>query len=53
MMGVEDTPNPQHIDFKGHDGHTLKLIINDVYPGLKWEDTCINAIILCRNIGCC
>ena len=46
IIDLNDTPSPQYIDFSDHEGHTIKLIIKDIYPGTKWEDTCINSILL-------
>ncbi|WP_028975351.1 NADase-type glycan-binding domain-containing protein [Spirochaeta cellobiosiphila] len=45
-INLIDTPNPQYYDLKGHEGHTLRLSITDVYAGTKWEDTCLNMIVM-------
>jgi hypothetical protein len=43
---LEDTPNFQTIiSPECLKDEMLKLEILDVYPGAKYEDTCINAII--------
>ena len=43
---LEDTPNPQFVDCKGHEGNRIRAIIQDVYPGDLWKDTCVSGIIL-------
>lgn len=48
IQELEDTPNPQFIDCKGHEGNSIRIIIQDVYPGTLWKDTCISGIILAR-----
>lgn len=40
-----DTPNPQVIDFADNYHGTIKIIIDEVYPGTKYKDTCISSII--------
>jgi hypothetical protein len=46
-IDLDDTPNFQTIIFPERlKGEILKLEILDVYPGTKYEDTCINAILL-------
>lgn len=40
---LEDTPNPQIINLP-IDSNDLTLEILEVYPGTKWQDTCINFI---------
>jgi hypothetical protein len=45
-IDLEDTPNFQTIIFPERlKDKVLKLEILDVYPGTKYEDTCINAIL--------
>lgn len=43
---LEDTPNYQTIDLPQRllSEDTLVIKILDVYPGTKYEDTCINSI---------
>ena len=48
IQELEDTPNPQFIDCKGHEGNSIRIIIQDVYPGTLWKDTCISGIILAK-----
>lgn len=43
---LEDTPNPQIIEMTGRERHRIQLVIQDVYPGTKYEDTCVAAILL-------
>ena len=45
---LEDTPNPQFVDCKGHEGNRIRAIIQDVYPGDLWKDTCVSGIILTK-----
>ncbi len=39
---LEDSPNPQMIEFPERKSGTVIITIQDVYPGTKWEDTCIH-----------
>lgn len=48
IQELEDTPNPQFIDCKGHEGNSIRIIIQDVYPGTLWKDTCISGIVLAK-----
>jgi hypothetical protein len=43
---LEDTPNPQAVvlDVPGNELLDLRIVIEEVYPGTRWEDTCINFI---------
>jgi hypothetical protein len=48
-VDLEDTPNLQPIEVPGDwesagDGG-IRLIIEDVYPGTRWDDTCVNFIV--------
>jgi hypothetical protein len=43
---LEDTPHPQIIELTGREWHRIRLVIDDVYPGTKYEDTCIAAVSL-------
>ena len=45
---LEDTPNPQFVDCKGHEGNRIRAIIQEVYPGSLWKDTCVSGIILTK-----
>lgn len=42
---LEDSPNPQRIDLQQRYSGTIELKITDSYPGCKYQDLCINAII--------
>jgi hypothetical protein len=49
IVDLEDTPNLQPIEVPGEwesagDGG-IRLIIEEVYPGTRWDDTCINFIV--------
>lgn len=48
VFELEDTPNPQPIEVPGEyetaSEGPIRIIIEDVYPGTRWEDTCINFI---------
>lgn len=42
ILEVLDTPHPQTIDISALKGNkTLRVEINDVYPGTRYEDTCL------------
>ena len=45
---LEDTPNPQFIDISEFEGTDVELEIKAVYPGTRWQDTCVAGIILKR-----
>jgi hypothetical protein len=47
VVELKDTPHYQEIKFPSViDGNdTLVLEILDVYPGIKYDDTCINTIL--------
>lgn len=45
---LKDTPNPQKIEISEKDyinDYNVRITILEVYPGTKYEDTCINSII--------
>jgi len=42
---LADTPNPQIIHLPPFEEERITLEIIDVYPGTKWEDTCINFLL--------
>ena len=45
---LKDTPNPQKIEISEKDyinDYKVRITILEVYPGTKYEDTCINSII--------
>lgn len=42
---LEDTPNPQKLDIGKFYRGEIIIEILDVYPGSKYEDTCVNAIM--------
>ena len=43
---LKDTPNPQYVDFNNfHQNEIITVEIMSVYEGLKYEDTCIHAVI--------
>ena len=48
IQELEDTPNPQFIDCAGHEGNKIQIVIEDVYFGTLWKDTCISGIILAK-----
>ena len=45
---IADIPNPQYIDCKGHENHKIRVIIEDIYKGTKYKDTCISGLILVK-----
>ena len=45
---LQDTPNPQFVDCKGHEGNRIRIVIQEVYPGSLWKDTCVSGIILVK-----
>lgn len=45
---LEDIPNPQYIDCSGHEGHKIRVVIDEVYEGTKYTDTCISGLILVK-----
>ncbi len=47
---IEDTANPQFIDTKVFCDQEVIIRIDDVYPGTKYEDTCIGGFLF-RRIG--
>jgi hypothetical protein len=42
---LKDTPNFQRIDIGAKFGRDIQIEILEVYPGTKYEDTCINNIV--------
>lgn len=42
---LEDTPNPQVIDFEQAYKGTISIRIDEVYEGNKYQDTCIHCIL--------
>lgn len=46
IVRLEDTPRPQKIEIEGEKLRKLKIEIRDVYEGSKWDDTCINFILI-------
>ena len=45
QFDVLDTPNPQFFPMEDLGGSQFKLTIDDVYPGEKYEDTCVSGIL--------
>lgn len=45
QFDVLDTPNPQFFPTEDLGGYQFKLTIDDVYPGEKYEDTCVSGIL--------
>lgn len=45
IVNLNDTPNPQKIDFGSRLTEKIKIEILDVYEGTKYQDTCINSFI--------
>lgn len=45
VFDLEDTPNPQTLEFPDRMEGTAKLEILEVYPGTKYQDTCIHALM--------
>lgn len=45
IFEIEDSPNPQKLDLGETIQDKIKIEILDVYPGTKYKDTCLNAII--------
>ena len=46
VVELNDTPNPQKISFGFKTKGKIKMEILDIYPGEKYQDTCINGIII-------
>ena len=46
IVEIKDTPNPQKISFGFRSKGKIKMEILEVYPGEKYQDTCINGIFL-------
>ena len=45
IFNVFDTPNPQKFDLGERVTNDIKLEILEVYPGTKYQDTCMNALL--------
>lgn len=45
QFDVQDTPNPQFFPTEELGGYEFKLTIDEVYPGEKYEDTCVSGIL--------
>ena len=45
IFDLEDTPNPQTLTFPDWMKGEAKLEILEVYPGTKYQDTCIHALL--------
>ncbi|MFP4373585.1 MAG: NADase-type glycan-binding domain-containing protein [Spirochaetaceae bacterium] len=49
VVELEDTPNPQPIEVPGEwetaSEGGIRIIIEEVYPGTRWEDTVVNFIV--------
>ena len=45
VVELEDTPNPQKVSLGTSFYGKLRLEILEVYPGIKYEDTCITNIL--------
>ncbi len=45
IFDLLDTPNPQKINLGERYTETIKLEILEVYPGTKYQDTCVNALL--------
>lgn len=43
---LEDTPRPQKIEINGEKMRKLEIEIRAVYNGSRWDDTCINFILI-------
>lgn len=43
---LKDSPNPQNINFGFIYSGEVEIKILDVYPGIKYDDTCIHSIML-------
>ena len=49
VLDVIDTPNPQTVDITSLDENDdARVTIEDVYPGTKYEDTCISLCVTYR-----
>ena len=46
-MELEDTPNPQKVSLDVMYSGKIRIEILEVYPGDKYEDTCITSLIGC------
>jgi hypothetical protein len=40
-----DTPNPQELSFGERKNRKLTVEVLDVYPGTRYEDTCVNFVV--------
>lgn len=45
---LEDTPMPQYVDCSEHEGHKIRIVIDEVYEGTKYTDTCISGLVLIK-----
>ena len=45
LLQVADTPHPQTLDIPFEVSCDLRIEITDVYPGTKYEDTCLSSLI--------
>lgn len=45
QFDVQDTPNPQFFPMEELGGYEFTLTIDEVYPGEKYEDTCVSGIL--------
>ena len=45
-LDLADTPKMQYFNFEPVPASQVRLIIENVYPGTKWDDTCISEIEL-------
>jgi hypothetical protein len=45
IINIEDTPNPQYIDYPFAYNEDIRITILETYLGSMYEDTCINSLI--------
>ena len=45
FFDLQDTPNPQKLNLGKRFTDDIKLEIKEVYPGNKYEDTCLHALL--------
>ena len=49
FIDVLDTPHPQSLDISTIPEGDIRVTIADVYPGTKYDDTCIHYIFCCND----
>ncbi|AHC14874.1 NADase-type glycan-binding domain-containing protein [Salinispira pacifica] len=49
VIELDDTPSPQFFSLEGRQRHKIRLVIEVVYEGTQYEDTCLAGILLRRR----